>query len=124
MGFSDAIKSGFSNYVNIEGRAPRSAYWYWFLFLILGGIVAGIMDSIGGLGSIGGNGALSSIFELATLIPSITLGVRRFHDLGKSGWWMLLILVPVIGWLIMLFFFVQAGNTGANEYGADPLAGS
>ncbi len=113
MSFMDAVKSGFSNYITIQGRAPRSAYWWWALFIFLASIVLGL----------GAGGLLGTLFSLGTLLPSITVGVRRLHDTGRTGWWLLIVLVPVVGVIVLLVFFVMRGNEGANDYGPDPLAG-
>ena len=124
MSFMDAIKSGFSNYITIDGRAARSEYWFWVLFLIIGSIAAGIIDSVGGLGNFGSTGVVGALFSLGTLLPSITVGIRRLHDLNRTGLWILLVLVPVIGGIILLIFFVMRGTEGGNDYGPDPLAGA
>jgi len=122
MGFADAIKAGFTNYVTFSGRAQRSAYWYWTLFVLLGSLVAGIFDSVlfSGIG-VEGNGPLNGLWGLAALLPSIAIAVRRLHDLDRSGWWYLLILLPLIGWIILLFFLVQRGTEGPNRFGEDPF---
>ena len=117
MSFMDAVKSGFSNYITIQGRAPRSAYWWWALFIFLPSIVLGLADG-GIFGTVLGAGGL-----LGTLLPSITVGIRRLHDTGRTGWWLLIVLVPVVGVIVLLVFFVMRGNEGANDYGPDPLAG-
>lgn len=85
MGFGEAIKTCFSKYFTISGRARRSEYWYFYLFTFILGIVAGIIDVALGLG--GDIGLLGTIASLATFIPTITAQVRRLHDTGRSGWW-------------------------------------
>ena len=88
MSFMDAVKSGFSNYITIQGRAPRSAYWWWALFIFLASIVLGLADG-GIFGTVlGAGGLLGTLFSLGTLLPSITFGVRRLHDTGRTGWWL------------------------------------
>ena len=94
MNFTQAISSGFSNYVNFAGRAIRSEYWYWVLFVIVVSIVASIIDAV--LGTT----LFNPIFSLAVLLPSIAVGVRRLHDLDRSGWWLLLSLIPLIGAIV------------------------
>lgn len=108
MTFVDAIKSGFSNYVGFSGRAPRSAYWYWVLFVVLASIVLSMISQ-----------DLSGIFSLAVLLPGIAVGTRRLHDIGKSGWWQLLGLIPVIGWLVLIYWAVQPSE-GDNSFGSAP----
>ena len=104
------------NYFNINGRARRTEYWMYFLVYIAIVIVAGILDSIIGLGLIG------ALVALAHLIPSITVGVRRLHDINKSGWWLLIALVPIIGWIIAIYWAVKEGDATDNLYGSNPKA--
>ena len=115
MNFTQAISSGFSNYVNFAGRAIRSEYWYWVLFVIVVSIVASIIDAV--LGTT----LFNPIFSLAVLLPSIAVGVRRLHDLDRSGWWLLLGLIPLIGAIVLIVWFVGRGTPGANRFGPDPL---
>ena len=61
---------------------------------------------------------LSGVFSLGVLLPSLAVGARRLHDIGKSGWWLLIYLIPLVGWLVLLFFAVQPSQSGSNEYGA------
>jgi len=124
MGFMDAVKKCLSNYVTFSGRASRSEFWWFALFVFVGNFVFGILDSLlfGGMG--GGNqvSLLGALFSLGMLLPSIAAGVRRLHDRDMAGWWYLLVLVPLIGALVLLFIFVQKGSDGDNRFGADPLA--
>ncbi len=122
MGFGEAIQSGFKNYVGFTGRAARSEYWYWFLFVFLIGIVAKIIDSGlgGGMSSVG---LFGGIVTLALLLPNIAIGIRRLHDRDKTGWWLLLALIPLIGIIILIIWFVMRGTPGPNRFGPDPLAG-
>lgn len=107
MTFVDAVKSCFTKYVGFEGRATRSEYWWWVLFIFLVSIVLGMLR----LGMVG------NLFSLATLLPSIAVGARRLHDIGKSGWWQLLGLIPLLGWLVLLYWAVQPSE-GNNDYGS------
>lgn len=66
---------------------------------------------------------LAGIFGLAILLPSICVGGRRLHDTGRSAWWLLLVLIPLVGFLVLLWWFIQKGSDGANEYGPDPVVG-
>src|SRR5687767_1473522 len=111
MSFTQAITSGFQNYVNFSGRAIRSEYWYWILFTVLLVIVASIIDGALGIGILG------AIASLGTFLPSLGLAVRRLHDLDKSGWWFLLILIPLIGPIILLVWFCGRGTVGSNRFG-------
>jgi uncharacterized membrane protein YhaH (DUF805 family) len=107
MNFGDAIKVCFSKYVGFEGRATRSEYWWWVLFIVLVSIALGVLK----LQMLGG------LFSLGVLLPSLAVGARRLHDIGKSGWWLLIYLIPLVGWLVLLFFAVQPSQAGSNEYG-------
>jgi uncharacterized membrane protein YhaH (DUF805 family) len=115
MGFGQAISAGFSNYVNFSSRACRSEYWYWVLFIVLADIVAGIIDYLLGMQIV------SSLFGLVTLLPGIAVSIRRLHDLDRTGWWILLALIPVIGWIILLIWYMSKGTDGPNRFGPDPL---
>ena len=116
MGFVDAIKSGFGNYVNFSGRAARSEFWYWTLFTVLANLVAGIIDAV-----LGGVGLVGLIVSLALLLPGIVVSVRRLHDLDRTGWWLLLVFTG-IGVILLLVWDCMKGTTGPNSHGADPLA--
>ncbi|MCZ8235565.1 MAG: DUF805 domain-containing protein [Inhella sp.] len=91
MGFTDAIKTCFSKYATFSGRATRAEYWWFFLFTFLGSLIP-----IVGL-----------IFALAVLIPSIAVAVRRLHDTDRSGWWILIGLIPLVGFIVLLVFYCQ-----------------
>jgi len=117
MGFGDAIKLGFSNYVNFTDRASRSEYWYWYLFAALGLLATALVDS-----AIVGRPVTYPLFVLATFLPSLSVAVRRLHDLNHSGWWILLALIPLVGDIILLIWFCFKGTDGPNRFGADPLA--
>ena len=104
------------NYFNVEGRARRTEYWMYFLVYLGIIIVASILDAMVGMGLIGG------LVALGHLIPSITVGVRRLHDIGRSGWFLLVGLIPLIGWIILLYWAVQEGDPQDNAYGSNPKA--
>ena len=104
------------NYANFEGRARRSEYWYFALANFLIGLVLQVVDHFIGFKI----GILGGVYSLAVFIPSLAVAVRRLHDLGKSGWFMLLVLIPIIGWIWLFVLMVTEGNYGPNQYGADP----
>ena len=111
-------------YADFSGRAPRAEYWWFYLLIIVGYVIATILDSMLGLGqTVGPYGVLMCVFALAMLIPSIAAGIRRLHDTDRSGWWLLIGLVPLIGAIVLIVFFVSQGNQGPNKYGDDPYAG-
>lgn len=103
------------NYVGFSGRARRKEYWMFVLFNFIAGIVLGIIEAIIGL-----PGILSGLYSLAILIPSLALVFRRLHDTGKSGWWILISLVPIAGSIILLVFMCLDSDAGTNKYGPNP----
>lgn len=110
-------------YAVFQGRARRKEYWMFVLFNIIVSIILGILDRILGTASEAGGGLLSGIYGLAVLIPGIAVTVRRLHDTGRSGWWILIVLVPVVGWIVLLVFMVIDSQPGANQYGPNPKEG-
>lgn len=109
-----------SRFARFSGRASRAEYWYFFLAVLLLNVVLtllGLVFSESVLGDL--MELLSSVFLLFVLIPSISIGVRRLHDVNRSGWWYWLILVPLVGPLVLLYWAIQAGDAGGNAYG-DP----
>ncbi len=105
-------------YAVFEGRARRSEYWYFTLFNLLISIFLGIID--GFLFDSQGFGLLRGVYSLAVFIPGLAVSVRRLHDTNRSGWWLLLGLVPIVGWIALIVFMVQDSQTGENEYGQNP----
>ena len=118
MGFTGAIQSGFENYTNFRSRASRSEYWYWTLFAILGNIITSVIDAAV-LGS--EIRIINSIFGLVILIPGIAVSVRRLHDIGRSGWWTLLWLLLIVGWIVLIVWYCRKGDESINQYGDNPL---
>ena len=108
MTFGDAIKVCFSKYADFNGRARRSEYWYWVLFSFLVGVVIGLVPVLG------------QIVCLAFLLPGIAVSVRRLHDIGKSGLWYLLCLIPLVGAIVLIVLFCQDSQPGENKWGANP----
>ena len=120
MSFMSAMKSGFKNSFSLSGRASRSEYWFW----VLGGIIFQMTMFIGSIVlAVMEVPVLPGLMILAPilLVPgSITLVVRRLHDVGMSGWMWFVALVPVIGAIYLIYLFVQEGDFGENTYGAVP----
>ena len=102
-------------YTVFDGRARRKEYWMFFLFNIIASIVLVIIDTI-----IGTIALLSGLYCLGILLPAIGVTIRRLHDTGKSGWWILISLVPIIGGLWFLYLMVIDGQAGDNQYGPNP----
>lgn len=124
MTFAEAIKSGFHNYgcqlVYPSNRAPRSEYWFWTLFTVLISIVFSILDYF-----IFPNlivSPLDTIVNLALLLPSFGMSIRRLHDLNRNGWWAL-IAFTIIGIILLIVWFCMRGTVGSNRFGPDPLEG-
>jgi uncharacterized membrane protein YhaH (DUF805 family) len=108
-------------YADFSGRARRSEYWYFLLFYMLVLIALSVVDVVlGWFSSDAGVGVLSGIYTLALLIPSLSVSVRRLHDTDRSGWWLLIGLLPLIGGIVLLVFFVQDSQAGANRFGPNP----
>jgi uncharacterized membrane protein YhaH (DUF805 family) len=108
-------------YADFNGRARRKEYWMFVLFSMIFSILATVLDNVLGIAMEGiGYGPLYGLYLLAIIIPSIAVGVRRLHDIGKSGWMMLISFIPLIGGIWLLVLFVTDGNPGENEYGANP----
>lgn len=99
MTFFESIAACFAKYADFSGRASRSEFWWWTLFVILASIAAEII-----------NGKLSALFSLATLLPGLAVGCRRLHDVDKSGWLQLLYFIPIIGWLLLAYWSAQEGK--------------
>ena len=115
--FIEALKK----YAVFSGRSRRKEYWYYVLFVAIISIVLNIIDGLlGTYDRSAGVGLLSTIFSLAVLIPSIAVSVRRLHDIDRTGWWVLISLVPIIGWIVLLVFHVQDSTPGSNRYGPNP----
>jgi uncharacterized membrane protein YhaH (DUF805 family) len=123
MSFTEAVQTCLHKYVGFSGRARRSEYWWFFLFTILVGIVAGALDA--GFGTMSGDtnvGVLGTIASLALLLPGIAVAIRRLHDTSRSGWWILIGLIPIVGWIVLIVFYVQ-DSKGENTYGPSPSVG-
>ena len=108
------------NYVGFGGRARRKEYWMFMLVNFVLAMVIGIVDRILGWERAGGEGILTTIYALLDFLPSWAVLFRRLHDTDRSAWWLLLILIPIIGWLVILVFCCQNGTPGENRFGPDP----
>lgn len=115
MGFFDwYLKCIKNHYADFEGRARRTEYWMFYLVnLIIAIVLAFIARAIG-------FHVLNTLYSLAVLVPGIAVGVRRLHDTGRTGWWLLIALIPLIGWIWIIVLLAIEGDQGANQYGADP----
>ncbi|HSV53583.1 MAG TPA: DUF805 domain-containing protein [Burkholderiaceae bacterium] len=113
MDFKQAVTVCLRKYIDFSGRAARSEFWWFFLFQVVVFVVTGMISQM-----------LYGLAALGLLLPSLGVGVRRLHDLGKSGWWLLVGFVPVLGALLLLYWCVQPGEAGDNAFGAASSAGA
>lgn len=95
--------------MDFNGRAKRPEFWWFALFCVVVSLALGMASS-----------AFSTLFSLATLLPSLAVGARRLHDTNRSGWLQLLWMIPLIGWIIMIVFLAQQGSSEDNQYGSSP----
>ena len=109
--YLDLLKN---KYAEFNGRARRSEYWYFVLFNFIVSLGLGMVDAFIGIGF------LNYVYSLAVIIPGIAVGIRRLHDTGRSGWWLLVGLVPFVGWIILIIFLVQDSQPFDNQYGLNP----
>jgi uncharacterized membrane protein YhaH (DUF805 family) len=117
----DWAKRPLQKYADFSGRAPRAEYWWFYLFSTVAVIITMVIDSIIGSNFGGtGYGIVTALIGLALILPSIAVGVRRLHDTDRSGWWLLIAFVPLIGVIVLLVFLVTEGTLGDNRYGPNP----
>jgi uncharacterized membrane protein YhaH (DUF805 family) len=108
-------------YATFEGRARRREYWYFILFYLLAIVLLSIVDGLAGTFNEAAEiGLFGGLFVLVTILPSIAVTVRRLHDTDRSGWWILLNFIPLVGALVLLVFTVQDSQPGANRFGPNP----
>lgn len=108
-------------YADFEGRARRTEYWMFILFYIIFAIVAMIIDGLLGFSMAeGGFSPIQALYSLAMIVPAIAVSVRSLHDVGKSGWMLLVGLIPFIGYIWLLVLYVTDSNPGTNQYGSNP----
>lgn len=116
MSFTDAIRSGFANYVTFSGRARRSEYWFWTLFSVLVSVVASVISNAAH------TQIISYVASLALFLPGLAVAVRRLHDTSRTGWWVLIAFVPLVGAIVLLVFMVMDSTPGDNAWGPNPKA--
>ena len=109
MTFTQSISVCFSKFTDFNGRAKRPEYWWYFLFCFLVGIATELISE-----------NLNFIVSLILSIPCYAAGARRLHDTNRSGWWQLLWIIPIIGWIVVIVFLAQAGEPTENRFGAAP----
>ena len=117
MGFGQAIAACLSKYADFQGRAARPEYWWFALFNALVSIVASIVDK-----DVIGVPVVQAIVALALIVPTVAVAVRRLHDTNRSGWWLLIAVIPLIGGVALLVWFCLRGTEGDNRFGPAPQA--
>ncbi len=105
-------------YTVFSGRARRAEFWWFTLINWIVTVVLQIVDN-----AIGTGGIIGGLYGLGVLLPSIAVAIRRLHDTDRSGWWLLLVLIPIIGWLVLLYFYVQDSQPEPNQHGPSPKYG-
>lgn len=135
MGFTEAIASVFNKYATFSGRARRAEFWWFVLFSLIAQTVANGIDQRmfgGGMFMMASSGRFDmgehpsifgAIYSLAVFIPTIAVTCRRLHDIDRSGWWQLIWIIPLIGFLVLLFWTTRQGDQGPNRFGDDPIGG-
>ncbi len=122
MPFAVAVQKCLSNYVTFSGRAQRSEYWWFVLFVILVCVAAAILDNLLGITfTDDGDGPIQVVVGLAVALPTLSVAVRRLHDQDRSGWWWWINIVPVIGPIAFVVMMCLRGTEGPNRFGLDPL---
>ncbi len=108
-------------YATFSGRSRRSEFWYFVLFYLIIFFVLAMVDGFtGSFNEDSGVGLLSGLFTLGLLVPNLAVTVRRLHDTDRSGWWVLISFVPLVGQIVLIVFLAQNGQTGDNRFGPDP----
>lgn len=115
--FIGALKDGFARYVDFKTRSTRSQFWWWTLWSVLINLVSGVLDVSLGMADFTPINLLTS---LAMLLPTLAVSIRRLHDIGRTGWWYLIVLIPIIGWIVLLVFFCTKTQEEVNKWGVPP----
>ena len=119
---SNYLEIVFQKYVAFEGRAGRPEFWYFMLVNVIIIIILRVISQVLGFPVGEYFGLLDGLYWLAILLPNLGVQVRRLHDTGKTGWWVLALFVPILGTILLIVFWAQAGQDGDNEYGSPPSA--
>jgi len=106
VNFVDAVKTCLSKYADFKGRAGRPEFWWFMLFCTLASVITAVISQ-----------RISGVISLLLLLPAIAATARRLHDIDKSGWWQLVSLVPLVGWLVVLYWYLQPTQPQANRFG-------
>ncbi|MBW9112223.1 DUF805 domain-containing protein [Rhizobium cauense] len=112
MSFTEAVSSVFSKYAVFSGRAGRPEFWWFALFNVIASLILAFLDK-----ALFGYEILGAIYGLVVLLPGLGVAVRRLHDIDRSGWWLLVGLIPLVGWIVLLVWYLTRGTAGPNQYG-------
>jgi len=110
--YTDVIK----NYAGFSGRATRTEYWMFVLFNFIISIITRLIDQL----LLKGLPVISTLYSLAVLVPAFAVGARRLHDIGKTGWWQLIGIIPILGWIVLIIYFCTDTQDKENAYGSNP----
>lgn len=123
MSFISAVQACFANYANFGGRARRSEYWFFTLFLSITSLIAAMLDGAvtSAVHASEHLGIFIVILGLVVFLPNLAVTVRRLHDTNRSGWWLFISFVPVIGGIVLLVWMCTRGTDGPNRFGPDPI---
>lgn len=117
MGFAEAITSGFNSMTKFSGRATRSEFWYWILFVAILQIVVYVLGGVLGRNDNTFVGLIFNLIALVLILATLAVGCRRLHDTGKTGWLQVLLIIPCIGHIILIVLWLPASQVGNNQYG-------
>lgn len=112
-----ALVKGLKSWNDFSSRSRRAEYWWFQVAYLVISMLAGFLDA-----AAGANGIVQLVLSLVFLIPTLSVAVRRLHDTNRSGWWILLGFIPIIGWILLIIWYATRGDVGDNRFGADPLA--
>ena len=131
MTFTQTIPAVLSKYATFTGRAARPEFWWWALFVFLVNVATSLIDHYFIASMLGSEAftvetpqPLSMLVSLGLLLPGLAVAARRLHDINRSGWWMLIVLIPILGGLVLLWWCVKKGDEGENDFGPPPEAAS
>lgn len=117
MGFAEAITSGFGSMTKFSGRASRSEFWYWILFVAILEVVSYFLGGLLGRNDNTLVGLIFNLIAVVLILATLAVGCRRLHDTGKTGWLQLLLIIPCVGHIILIFLWLPASHPGDNQYG-------
>ena len=126
MSFGKAVSSCLAKFFTFAGRAPRSEYWFFYLFFVLCAIAGAVLDAVIGTATYDeageyDGGILVVVAVLGLFIPQLSVSIRRLHDIDRSGWWWWISLIPIVGGLVLLVWACMRGTEGNNRFGPNPL---